>query len=171
MKTEKYLINEEGLKIAQDQKALEAAYKEGKTMQDLFGFSNEVMLDFYKAAVTLYEERRYEDSLAAFIFLSTVNPGVPCFWKGKGLCFEGLQKWDQALRAYDQAIMANPTNIDGYGVTIRFLLEQRKDPDAAAEWIDYGKKIFQTIEDETEAKNFKSDLAQLHHLVKEAKGS
>jgi len=153
----KYLIDEKGLKIAQDEKALEEAYKEGKKLQQVLWFSNEVMLEFYDAAVCLYQERRYEDALAAFTFLCKLNPCVPCFFRCKGLTLEGLQNFDLAKKAFIQGIFADPTNSDSYSAAIRFLLEN-KDLESAKHWIEYGKDIASSVDDEEKKKTLNRHL-------------
>lgn len=164
----KYLIDEKGLKTAQDEKALEEAYKKGKNLQDLFGFSNEVMLDFYEAAVFLYQEKRFEDALAAFTFLCNVNPGVPCFFRGKGLTLEGLQDLEYAEQAFKQGILADPANCGAYAAAVRFFIEN-KDLEGAKEWISYGRKTAESLSDEEEKKNLKVQLAILNRAVRRGK--
>src|SRR5262249_40935147 len=51
-------------------------FREGKTLRELLGFTEQTMLDFYEAASNLLEEHRYKDALDAFFFLVTIAPNV-----------------------------------------------------------------------------------------------
>lgn len=85
---------------------------EGKTAQEILGFSDKVMLKFYNAASTLLEHNRYKDAGKAFLFLVTLNPHHHEYWMGMGIAAQLDKDYEAAIDAYEMAAYCevhNPT--------------------------------------------------------------
>lgn len=86
-----------------DKKLMKKEFAQGKTAQEIMGFSDEAMAKFYGAAHRLFDHRRYEDAGNAFLFLVTLNPFVHDYWLGLGMCAQMTGDHDSAVDAYEMA--------------------------------------------------------------------
>ncbi|MBA3722858.1 MAG: SycD/LcrH family type III secretion system chaperone [Parachlamydiaceae bacterium] len=80
---------------------------EGKTAQQIIGFSDKLMDKFYKAAYQLFEHKRYKDAANAFLFLATLNPYVHEYWLALGMASQMSQDYEAAIDAYELAAMCD----------------------------------------------------------------
>ncbi len=94
-----------------------------KLMQDVFGFSNEDITQFFEQAIALLHGHRYEDAIAAFQFLTQVNPYVCDFWLGLGAAHQAIGHYQEALSWYMVAETMDPVRIDTYGYAVDACLE------------------------------------------------
>lgn len=90
-----------------DKKLLKKELASGKSAQEIMGFSDEVMAKFYAAAYKLFEHRRYEDAVNAFIFLVTLNPYRHDFWLGLGMATQMCHDYEAAIDAYELAAICD----------------------------------------------------------------
>lgn len=90
-----------------NKKLLQKEFAEGKTAQEIMGFSDEVMAKFYGAAYRLFEHKRYEDAANAFLFLATLNPHNHDYWLGLGMASQLSQEYEAAIDAYELAAISN----------------------------------------------------------------
>jgi type III secretion system low calcium response chaperone LcrH/SycD len=79
-----------------------------KTLQDIFGLSNETMERLYQAAKYLYEQQNYFESAAAFSVLCCITPSNHTFWMGFGNSEYFCHNYSAALTAYSLASQVNP---------------------------------------------------------------
>ena len=82
--------------------------EDGKTFQEILGYSEERMEAYYQKAKELFDRQAYEKAAEVFLFLTTLNPYVPSFWLGLGMSEELLHHFHEALRAYGMAIFTHP---------------------------------------------------------------
>lgn len=86
-----------------NKKLLKKQLAQGKTAQEILGFSDETMAKFYGAAYRLFEHRRYNDAANAFLFLATLNPYNHDYWVGMGMCSQLIKDYETAIDAYEMA--------------------------------------------------------------------
>jgi type III secretion system low calcium response chaperone LcrH/SycD len=86
-----------------NKKLLKKQLAQGKTAQEILGFSNETMAKFYGAAYRLFEHQRYVDAANAFLFLVTLNPYNHDYWVGMGMCSQLSHDYETAIDAYEMA--------------------------------------------------------------------
>ena len=86
-----------------NKKLLKKQLSQGKTAQEILGFSDETMAKFYGAAYRLFEHRRYTDAANAFLFLVTLNPYNHDYWVGMGMCSQLSKDYETAIDAYEMA--------------------------------------------------------------------
>lgn len=86
-----------------NKKLLKKQLAEGKTAQEILGFSDETMAKFYGAAYRLFEHHRYVDAANAFLFLVTLNPYNHDYWVGMGMCSQLSKDYETAIDAYEMA--------------------------------------------------------------------
>lgn len=104
---EEFLIPEEAFARLSDPEVLKRYVEEGKTFQEIIGYSDETMHKFYLAARALFEAQRYKEASDAFLFLTTLDPFSSTYWIGMGLCEQVNEDYQSALVAYGMAVLSN----------------------------------------------------------------
>ncbi len=107
---EEYRIPKEAIERLKDPEVIQKQIKEGKTFQEIIGYSAEVMEKFYSIARALFERQEYDKAADAFVFLTTLNPYVHNYWLGLGMSEQLNGGYEGALLAYAMAILTNPEN-------------------------------------------------------------
>lgn len=108
--SEEFKIPKIDQEILNDPLKLQEQIASGKTFQEIIGYTDETMDQFYHAARRLFEKQRYEDSADAFIFLTTMNPFVSQYWLGLGMSEHLKDEHFDALMAYNMAILIDKNN-------------------------------------------------------------
>ncbi len=80
------------------------------TLQEICNMSDETLEALYQAAKSIYEQKRYEDAVDAFVFLTTINETRYPFWFALGNALYFCKNFDAACRAYTMAAELNPTD-------------------------------------------------------------
>lgn len=83
---------------------------EGKTAQEIMGFSDATMAKFYQAAYLLFEHNRHKDAANAFLFLATLNPYNHDYWLGLGMALQLCHDYESAIDAYELAAFNEMTS-------------------------------------------------------------
>ena len=107
---EDYKIPKEAIEKLKDPEVVRRQVKEGKTFQEIIGYSSDAMEKFYTIARNLFERQEYNKSADAFVFLTTLNPYVHNYWLGLGMAEQLNGGFQGALLAYAMAILTNPEN-------------------------------------------------------------
>ncbi|MCB1136741.1 MAG: hypothetical protein KDK78_10770, partial [Chlamydiia bacterium] len=115
---EDYLVEPEKLAVLQQPEKVMELMQNGQTMQDILGFKDEVLMEFYEIASDFFDEERYEDALNAFVFLSSVNSYIPEFWIAMGMTQERLMKFNEAFQSYSMAAMVSGPEILAYQMAV-----------------------------------------------------
>lgn len=100
-------LNEEVLAKLRNPEQLRMDVSEGKSFQEIFGYSDLTMEKFYSAARALFERQLYDEAAEAFYFLTTMNPYVHNFWLGLGMAEQMSNKFQEAILAYSMAVMTD----------------------------------------------------------------
>lgn len=116
---EKYRIKESSLKVLEDPEKFYVFLSEGYSLHQLFGFTVEVMLDFYGAATRLLQRGYTQDARDAFFFLSTIAPNVSEFWRGLAFSCMELCDLDSAIANCLKAIESNRQSQEAYLTAVR----------------------------------------------------
>lgn len=111
---EEYKIPQEAIERLKDPEVIRKQVKEGKTFQEIIGYSKETMEKFYSIARSLFERQEYNKAADAFVFLTTLNPYVHNYWLGLGMSEQLNGGFQGALLAYAMAILTNPENPAAY---------------------------------------------------------
>ncbi|WP_068468119.1 SycD/LcrH family type III secretion system chaperone [Candidatus Protochlamydia phocaeensis] len=90
-----------------NKKLLQKELAEGKTAQEILGFSDSTMAKFYGAAYQLFEHKRYVDAANAFLFLATLNLHNHDYWLGLGMATQMCQDYEAAIDAYELAALCD----------------------------------------------------------------
>jgi type III secretion system low calcium response chaperone LcrH/SycD len=102
-----FRLSDKAKEKLKNKRQLKKELAEGKTAQEIMGFSNETMGKFYKAAYLLFEHKRYEDSANAFLFLATLNPHNHDYWLGLGMATQLCHDYEAAIDAYELAALCD----------------------------------------------------------------
>ena len=82
---------------------LRSFIEEGKSLQEIIGYTDELMEQLYKAAYEVFQEGRYKDAQDGFLFLTTLNPYVYAYWLGLAMSYQLMEEYEQAILAYECA--------------------------------------------------------------------
>lgn len=93
---------------------LKSQLAEGKTLQEIVHFSDEVMDQFYHASYLLFEQKRYLEAADAFLFIATFNPHRHDYWLGLGMSTQMLHDYEGAIDAYELAALCDMDNPISY---------------------------------------------------------
>jgi len=104
----------------------------------------------------LFDEKKYEEAIAAFGDLITKNPDAYIINKNIGNCYFELQKYDKAEEAYRIVLDKEPQNAE-IMLLIGNCYSNRGEKDTAMEW--YNKIEFDKITDPTVLFNIGSVLS------------
>lgn len=110
MDENEFAIPEEALARLRDPEFMRRYVEEGKTLQDIIGYSHETMEKFYRAARGLFEQKRFREAADAFVFLTTVNPCVHNYWVALGMSEQSTEEYEAALLAYSMAMVTDPAD-------------------------------------------------------------
>lgn len=99
-------MSEELRKIAENPQEWKELYDRHE-ISALSGFSDKAVLDFYAIGTMIFEEKKHKDALSVFSFLSILNPSIPTFWIGKGLCHEADLAYDKAIDEFEHGSEAD----------------------------------------------------------------
>ena len=102
-----FKLSKEAKDKLKNKKALKEELADGKTAQEILGFSDTAMAKFYQDAYTLFEHKRFQDAAKAFLFLATLNPHKPEYWIGLGMAAQLNQDYESAIDAYELAALNN----------------------------------------------------------------
>ena len=103
---DEFAIPEEAYAKLSDPEVIQKYVDEGKTFREIIGYSDETMDHFYQSARRLYENHKFQEACDAFLFLTTLDPFVPAYWLGMGLCEQINEDYQSALVAYGMAILS-----------------------------------------------------------------
>lgn len=90
--------------------AMVASFEKGVSFQEILHLPDELIEKCYQAARTIFERQNYEDAADAFLFLTTLNPQIECFWLGLGLSEQLMNRYEPAITAYNMCILIEPSN-------------------------------------------------------------
>lgn len=107
---DEFSLSKEVKEKLKHKKELKIEISEGKSPQEIMGFSTETMAKFYQAAYLLFENKQYEDSANAFLFLATLNPHNPEYWVGLGMATQLNHDYESAIDAYEVAALSDITS-------------------------------------------------------------
>lgn len=74
--------------------------REGGTLGDLAGITDEQFEALYAAAYRLYGAERYEEASKVFAYLGMTDPYDRRYTLGLGASHQMLKRWDEAIAAY-----------------------------------------------------------------------
>ncbi len=107
---EEFQIPEEALERIQDPVVFKQQIDDGKTFQEILGYTDVMMEKCYKVAYSCFQRQQYEKASEAFTFLTTLNPTVFNYWLGLGMSEQMCEEYHSALLAYAMAAMVDVTN-------------------------------------------------------------
>lgn len=103
-------IPDEALDKIHDPEFIRRQVVEGKSFQEILGYTEAAMEQFYTAGRNLFLRQEYKKAADAFIFLTTLNPYVHSYWLGLGMSEQLEGMYQGALLAYMMAILTDMEN-------------------------------------------------------------
>ncbi len=128
-----FSISDKAHRLLKDKKQLKKQLSEGRSAQEIMGFSDETMAKFYKAARHLFENRYYDGAADAFLFLATLNPYNHDYWLGLGMSLQKSNQFETAIDAYELAAICQPDTPVPYFYLAKcyYAVHERKNADMA----------------------------------------
>lgn len=120
------------VEILQDRARWEVEISQGKTIQEIFQFSDEELAIFYTNGWKIFHEGSYEDASHIFLFLTQLNPKVGAFWSALGGAEEKRGELKDAMQAYIFASELETQTLSPYLHGARCLLSLGKAEEAKA---------------------------------------
>lgn len=87
-------------------------------LQEMFGLSNETLLQIYDLAGDLVNKANYSDALSLYIFLTILAPHVQNYWIAQGVCFQALDRHQEAVAVFNCAKVINAANPAPYAYSV-----------------------------------------------------
>ncbi len=104
---EEFMIPKDAFEKLNDPELMKQYVEEGKTFQEILSFSAETMDKFYHVAHAMFSHHRLKEASDAFLFLTTLNPFIPEYWLGLGMCEQLNEEYKQAIVAYSMVIIGD----------------------------------------------------------------
>lgn len=101
---EEMRIPEEGLDNLKTPEVVRKYIDQGKSLQEIIGYSDDVMDELYQSACMVFKEGHFQEAQDGFLFLTTLNPYVYAYWLGLAMSYQHLEEYEQAILAYECAI-------------------------------------------------------------------
>ena len=108
--------------------------------QEMFGFSDDTLLNVYALGVDLVRKKDYERANALFVFLSTLAPHVTSYWIAQGVCLQSLNRHEDAVTIFNTAKILNPLDPSISAYTIESYLVLKENDKAKLE-LDVLKEV------------------------------
>lgn len=74
--------------------------EEGKTFQEILGYTAQTLEQCYQIGLDLFENENYKDASAVFSLLTLLNPYFHNFWLCLAMSEQAQHHWEPALQAY-----------------------------------------------------------------------
>lgn len=81
----------------------------------LLGYTEDMVIRLEELAWEIYNQRRYDDAAAAFVFLIFLEMDNLNNWLGLGVSYQEGLKWDDAISTYRIALQMDPFLMPAYG--------------------------------------------------------
>jgi hypothetical protein len=159
-----FIVKEDAIEKISDEEILMEHLESGKPLQEIFGFSNETTVEFYEAAKNILEQKRYEDAIDAFTFLTTINPYMADFWMGLGMAQQNNNEHDAALFSYSIGYTLEGGVIFPYVLAAQCCMEIR-DFERALEVIGNAETYAEENADKQDTKQLKADAAAAKNYI------
>lgn len=130
-----FKISKRAKEKLKDKALLKREFANGKSAQEILGFSDGTMAKFYEAAYHLFENRHYADAANAFLFLVTLNPYNHDYWLGLGMSAQMTGDFDAAVDSYEMAAICELDNPVPYFYLAKCLFAMH-DRDSALQALD-----------------------------------
>jgi type III secretion system low calcium response chaperone LcrH/SycD len=105
-----FTISPTALKHLSDKNWVQKQLSDEMSVQNMIGFSDETMDQFYAAACHIFENKNYDDASKAFLFLVTINPYHYDYWLGLGAATQHCHDYEAAIDAYEMAAICQLDN-------------------------------------------------------------
>jgi tetratricopeptide (TPR) repeat protein len=109
-----YKMNPEKIAAISSVEKLSEILAQGRTLSEHFGYSAEVLNNFYNAAHKIVEDRRFEDGFNAYYFIITIAPFFREAWLNFGYAACQLGQYQEGIQAFGKAVELDPRSPDGY---------------------------------------------------------
>lgn len=107
MNFDEFRLSDDAKEKLKNKELFKKELAEGKTPQEVLGFSHPVMAKFYRAAYRLFESKRYAEAADAFLFLVALDAHNHDYWLGLGMATQLCGDYEAAIDAYEMAAITD----------------------------------------------------------------
>ena len=125
---------------------LNALEQDDRTLEEILCIGKEIMDIYYECSRDILNQKLYEHSGNAFLFMTMLNPYVYDYWLGLGLSEHLSGNHDVAIKAYSMAVLTNMDHPAPHFFIGQCLAAQEKYEEAIAA-LEYTMKITVTEEE------------------------
>lgn len=138
--------------------------QETRSLQQIYGYTGEMMTSIYEIGVKLYQKKDFDQCINIFTFLITLNPYVCWFWQMLGKAYQALKKYVEALGIFEVAIKCNLYGIESYQDAVKCCFAENNFQ-GALRILDYGFDAIRVSANPESLANFKNGLQTLKNYV------
>lgn len=153
------------------EKQLARLLKASRPLQEICGYTSEMMTGIYQLGLDLYRSKDYKLCGDVYTFLASLNPYICWFWQMLGKCYQMQEMYFEALYVFEVAINCNIYNFEGYLDAVRCCV-QAKQFEEAQRIVDYGFNAVNLSDHPQQFEELKNNLEKLNRqvmdLIKEA---
>lgn len=119
--------------------------------QEMFGYSDETLINFYLLGSKLVERKKFQDANDIFVFLTILAPHVSAYWVGQGVCLQAQDQHTEALTVFKAAKFLNPNDPFPFAYSIDSFFYLRQFDNAQKE-VNYLQQIVNNFSSEEKMK-------------------
>ncbi len=139
--------------------------EEGKSLQEIIGYTDALMQQLYAGAHEIFSDGRYMEAKDSFLFLTTLNPYVFAYWLGLAFSYQMIEEYEQAILAYECAIGCDETHLETYYYKACCHSYLNCDDEA----LKILKELSESCSDKTEYKELMQKTKQAEKVLKQRK--
>ena len=122
-KTGKFQVKNDRFAGVDNTDDLDTFLSRNKLFSDMLGFTDDELLPLYENAIRMLYAQNTEDAIAAFSFLTKINPYLAPFWIGLGLSYMAEGNFTSAFTSFLMALTMDPLLIEAYEHAIDCCIE------------------------------------------------
>lgn len=131
-----------------------------KNLWEILGLHANALSTFYTTALNLLERNKYQEASNAFFCLSLLSPNMAPIWQGLARSEWALNRKEDALDAYQAALLVEGNRFNLYSEAIRCAVEC-KDGKKLAAFLDIALEYADQHPEETTSKALKDSALKL----------
>jgi type III secretion system low calcium response chaperone LcrH/SycD len=96
--------------IVKNSDKIEELLSNGKLLQEVMGFSNDLMNEKLRIAQQIYQQQDFEKAKNIYAYLVLLNPYKFIYWMGLAATQMHLSLYQEAVMSYSMAVVVNPND-------------------------------------------------------------
>jgi len=85
-----------------------------QSLQVMLGIPDEKIQEIYHLGTELFEKKFFQEAADIFFYITQLNPFYANVWIAIGLCFQKMEKYQQAIGSFETSILLDMHQPDAY---------------------------------------------------------